>query len=271
MPRYTGPLKAAVLDWAGTVIDFGCQAPSAAFIEAFAQSGITVSIAEARAPMGMSKRDHIVKILSDPSVASAWRERHGREFTEDDVDSIYRAFVPLQIKSVALHAKMIPGAVAAIEAMRRRGLKIGTTTGYPRAVIDVVARAAAEQGYTPDIIIAAEDTIHGRPSPFPAFAALHAMGVYPVEAVVKIGDTVVDIGEGLNGGMWTVGLTVTGNEVGLTEAEWNALSDSERSNLRDTAAAKMKAAGAHYVIDSIELIQGVLDAIEARLALGEKP
>lgn len=269
--RYRGPLKAAVLDWAGTVVDFGCQAPAATFIEAFAAEGVAVTVAQARAPMGMAKRDHIKAITAMPDVASVWQARHGRPVSEDDIDRLYDAFLPLQLTAVRSHARLIPGALDAVEAMRALGLTIGTTTGYPRAVMAVVAAEAEAQGYRPDCVIAAEDAPLGRPSPFPALAALARLGVYPVEAVVKIGDTVVDIEEGLNGGMWSVGITVTGNEVGLTEAEWQALDERSRSERRDVAADKLRRAGAHYVVDSVGDALRVLDVINRRLARGEKP
>ena len=269
--RYRGPLKAAVLDWAGTVVDFGCQAPAATFVEAFAAEGVAISIAQARAPMGMAKRDHIKAITVMPDVASAWQARHGRAIGEADIDRLYDAFLPLQLAAVRRHAQLIPGALEAVESMRAQGFAIGTTTGYPRAVMAVVAAEAEAQGYRPDCVIAAEDAPLGRPSPFPALAALARLGVYPVEAVVKIGDTVVDIEEGLNGGMWSVGITVTGNEVGLTEAEWQALDERSRAQRREEAAEKLRSAGAHYVVDSLSDAVRVLDAINRRLARGDKP
>lgn len=269
--RYRGPLKAAVLDWAGTVVDFGCQAPAATFVEAFAAEGVAISIAQARAPMGMAKRDHIKAITVMPDVASAWQARHGRAIGEADIDRLYDAFLPLQLAAVRRHARLIPGALEAVESMRAQGFAIGTTTGYPRAVMAVVAAEAEAQGYRPDCVIAAEDAPLGRPSPFPALAALARLGVYPVEAVVKIGDTVVDIEEGLNGGMWSVGITVTGNEVGLTEAEWQALDERSRVQRRDEAAEKLHSAGAHYVVDSVGEVLHVLNAINRRLARGDRP
>jgi phosphonoacetaldehyde hydrolase len=45
--------KAVVFDWAGTVVDFGSFAPMGVFVEAFAEFGVEVSVAQARAPMGM--------------------------------------------------------------------------------------------------------------------------------------------------------------------------------------------------------------------------
>jgi phosphonoacetaldehyde hydrolase len=49
-------IRLVVFDWAGTVIDFGCCAPVAAFRDAFAKLGVPVSVAEARAPMGLHKK-----------------------------------------------------------------------------------------------------------------------------------------------------------------------------------------------------------------------
>lgn len=269
--RYCGPLRAAILDWAGTVVDYGCQAPTATFIEAFAGYDVLVTVPQARAPMGMAKRAHIQAITRMPNVAEAWQAKHDRAVTEDDIDAIYERFLPLQVAMVEKHADLIPGALDAVKAMRARGLKIGSTTGYPRAVMDVVVRAAVLQGYIPDCMVCAEDTPMGRPGPFPALRALIEMSVFPVEAVVKIGDTVVDIEEGLNGGMWTIGVTVTGNEVGLTLDEWEALAPVAQQRLRDAAAQKLTTAGAHYVIDSVADVLPVLDDIDGRLARGEKP
>lgn len=268
---YQGPLRAAILDWAGTVVDHGCMAPAAVFRQAFAANGVEITVAQARAPMGMPKWDHIKAISQMAPVAEAWESVHGRRPTDADVDTVYERFLPLQVETVEHFSDLIPGALDAISAMRARGLKIGSTTGYPRPVMEVTERIAREQGYVPDCVVCAGDTPAGRPGPYPALKALIDMEVSPVEAVVKIGDTVADIEEGLNGGMWTIAVTVTGNEVGLSLDDWNALPADDRDRLRKHAQAKLAAAGAHYVVDSLAEVLPALDDIEACLAIGEKP
>ncbi len=268
---YRGPLRAAILDWAGTVIDFGCLAPVATFMRAFEEMGVPISVAEARAPMGKAKWDHIRAIADVPRVAEAWAAAHGKAPADVDVDRLYERFLPLQVASVGEHAALIPGAIEAVGLMRARGMRIGSTSGYPRVVMAEVVRLAAEQGYAADSVVASEDTAVGRPSPLPALKALLDLAVWPVEAVVKIGDTVVDIEEGLNGGMWSVGVVVSGNGVGLSLAEWQALPPDEQAARRAQAAGVLAAAGAHYVIDTIADIAAVLDDIEGRLGRGEKP
>ncbi|MGA2527907.1 MAG: phosphonoacetaldehyde hydrolase [Acidimicrobiales bacterium] len=269
--RYLGPLRAAVLDWAGTTVDHGCMAPVATFMQAFAETGVPITVAEARAPMGMPKWQHIQAITRDESVGARWEALYGKRPDDSDVDKLYKRFLPLQVETVQGHSEVIPGVVETIAAMRGRGLAIASTTGYPREVMDVVVRVAKEQGYEPDVTICAGDTPAGRPGPFMALQALIKLSVSPVESVVKIGDTVVDIEEGLNGGMWSVGVAVTGNEVGLAVAEWSALGAEEQRRLTQVATERLLAAGAHYVVDSLVDIISVLDSIEARLAAGDKP
>ena len=269
--RYLGPVKAVVLDWAGTTVDHGCMAPVATFMQAFAETGVPITVEEARAPMGMPKWHHIQAITRDESVAERWQAVHAKRPDDSDVDALYQRFLPLQVKTVEQHSDVIAGVTETVAALRARGLAIASTTGYPREVMDVVVRVAKEQGYEPDVTICAGDTPAGRPGPFMALQALIKLSISPVESVVKIGDTAVDIGEGLNGGMWSVGVAVTGNEVGLTVDELAALPAEERSRLARVATDRLLAAGAHYVVDSLVDIVPVLDSIEQRLGAGEKP
>jgi phosphonoacetaldehyde hydrolase len=94
---------------------------------------------------------------------------------------------------------------------------------------------------------------------------------YPPALCVKVGDTVPDIQEGLNAGMWTVAVALTGNELGLTTEELAALSIDELETRRERAHLRLADAGAHYVIDGIWSLPWVLEDIEERLATGEQP
>src|SRR5262245_66014187 len=90
------PIRLVVFDWAGTVLDFGCFAPVAAFRDAFAQLGVEVSVAEARAPMGLHKKEHIRVMLHEPGLARRWADVHGRQPDERDVERLYAITTPLQ-------------------------------------------------------------------------------------------------------------------------------------------------------------------------------
>ena len=262
-------LKAAILDWAGTVVDHGSRAPMGAFVRAFAQFGVTVSIADARGPMGMAKWDHIRAVGQAPAVAAAWRVTHGRDFAEADVDAIFQVFEPMNIAAVRDHADIIPGAIAAIDALCQRGIRIAGTTGYTRPIMDVLEPLAAASGYRPELTVCAGDLPAGRPSPLMMWYAMAKLGVWPAASVVKVDDTAPGIGEGRAAGSWTIGIALTGNAGGLSAEELAALSDAERAQLREQAAFEL--GDADMLIDSIADLPRATVEIDARLAAGELP
>ena len=268
---YRGPLKAVVLDWAGTTMDYGCFAPAVVFIEVYKRKGIDITTEQAREPMGAHKRVHIQKISQMDEVAEKWVEKYGRRPTEEDVDEMFAEFVPLQLECLSKYADLIPGCLEALEDFRKRGLKTGSSTGYMREMVELLLEEAAKRGYAPDSAVAATDVPAGRPEPWMCIQNAMNLQVYPMEAIVKVGDTVPDIYEGINAGMWAIGLAKTGNEMGMTEAEIDALDPEIRERKLERAYTRLAQAGAHYVVDGIGDVPPLLDDINARLARGERP
>lgn len=264
-------LEMVVTDWAGTAVDFGSVAPIVALETAFATKGITVTRPLLRLFMGIAKKDHIREVLALPEVAEQWHSRFGTAHTEADVESIYADFTPRMMDEIAASAILIPGVAAFAEAIRARNLRHGATTGYTRVMMERLMAGAAEQGYAPEISLCPEDVDGGRPHPWMCCKLAIDLRVTALSSAVKIGDTPSDIAEGLNAGMWTIGVTTTGNEVGLSQAEWLALNPVAQSALREVAAAKLLAAGAHYVVDAAADSLPILDAIDERLARGQRP
>ncbi len=264
-------LKAAVFDWAGTVIDHGSQAPMGVFVKTFKQFGVDISVAEARGPMGMAKRDHIKTLMAQPRIAAAWAAAQGAAPDEAAIDRVYEVFVPMNVEAVTDFCTMIEGAVPAVNRMRARGMKIGSTTGYTRSIMAKVLPLAQAQGYRPDNLVCAGDLAEGRPSALMMYRTFLDLGVWPAHTVVKVDDTGVGIAEGLNAGCWTVAVAVSGNAFGLNPAETAALIPAEFATMKAVAYADLRRTGAHYVIDSVADIDWVLDEIEGRLARGERP
>lgn len=97
------------------------------------------------------------------------------------------------------------------------------------------------------------------------------LDVYPPRACVKIGDTVVDIEEGRNAGMWTIGITKTGNLVGLDQNEWNQLPEGRRRTLLARAEDVLLNAGADFVAEDLASCAPALSAIEERLRRADPP
>ena len=264
-------LRAVVLDWAGTIVDFGSRAPVAALEGVFAAAGVPATVAELRESMGLAKKAHIRSILEIPRVREAWALQHGSPPSEAAVEQLYAQFIPSQIRVLANHSQLIPGVAEAIARMRSRGLKIGTTTGYNRAMLDYLLEQAAAQGFVPDSAVCPDDVRAGRPLPWMCYLTALRLEAYPLDAFVKIGDTPADVEEGRNAGMWTIGVTRTGNEAGLTEDEWAQLPGAEREALLANARRRLEQAGAHYTATSVAECDSILDAIDARLARGERP
>jgi phosphonoacetaldehyde hydrolase len=269
--EYRGPIQAVILDWAGTTQDFGVFAPAVVFVDVFEKWGVPISMAEARAPMGLFKLDHIREITKMPAVAARWREAKGRDVTEDDVREMFVAFAPLQIAAMAKYATLIPGTKEAVDEMKRRGYKIGSTTGFMRSAAEIALVEAAKQGYVPDSTVCADEVPAGRPAPWMVLRNLENLGVYPPCSAVKIGDTKIDIDEGINAGCWTIGLSAAGNYVALSREDFMALPFEKRRDLVLASDDMLRRQGAHYVVETIADVMPVLDDIERRLANGEQP
>lgn len=265
-------LQAVLFDWAGTLVDFGSLAPTQIFVDAFASFDIQISLAQARGPMGLSKWQHIRVLLDTPEIAAQWQRRSGGAASDADVDAIYARFMPMQIAKVGQYSQPIAGAAEVIRQLRDDGLKIGSCSGYPREVLDVLLPMAAAAGIRPDHAIAGDELpAGGRPGPYMALANMLALAIDDVAGCIKVDDTVPGIEEGIRAGMWSVGVSLSGNEVGLTLAELQRLPASEVAQLRQHAEERLREAGAHYVIDSVAELPPVVAQIRARLAAGERP
>lgn len=269
--RYRGPVQGVVLDWAGTAVDYGSLSPVAVFVEVFKKHGVEVSVAEARAFMGMAKKDHIRGMLGVPAIAERWRSAHGKPPDSEAVDRLYADTEPMMVAAVSRHAAPIPGLGQAVAAFRQRGVKVGASTGYTAPIMAVLAEAAAKNGYVPDASVCSSDAPNGRPYPWMCYLNAIRLGVYPMAAMVKIGDTAADIHEGLNAGMWTIGVTQTGNELGLSEAEVAALTAEDLLGRLSHIEERFIEAGAHYVAAGIWSCPAIIDDINRRLKNGETP
>lgn len=255
---------AVIFDWAGTLIDFGSFAPMGAFVEAFKSFGVTVSIADARGPMGAPKRDHIRAMMALPHVAEGWRAAQGTAPDEAAIDRLYEVFVPLNEEVVARYATLVPGAAQTLDWLHGQGIRTGTTTGYTRSIMARVLPVVADQGYTPEVCICADDVPKGRPGPWQMYRVFADMTLLPGPQIVKVDDTPPGIMEGRTTGCTVVGVTLSGNIAGRTPAELAALPETGRAAIREQAEAELRAAGADHVIDSIADLPALLQRLSAQ-------
>lgn len=275
--KFKGPVTAIILDWSGTTADAHVIAPSIVFAEVFEKAGCPITMEEAREPMGIRKDLHIKQILEMPAVAERWEENLGRPVDLDtDVPRLYAQFIPRQLEVLDRYSTLLPGCAETLTGLQKNGYKIGATTGFSKAMVDILLASAIKQGYTPDCTVAGDEVENNmgfRPAPFMLYKNLVNLGAYPIESVIKVDDCCSGVNEGVNAGCWTVGVSDWSNytEVNSLE-EWESMSAEERQERHDRSKNKLlKESGAHYVANSITDLPKIVEDVNRRLALGEKP
>lgn len=255
-------ITAVIFDLAGTTVDHGSLAPVRALQKLLGSHGMAISAEEARRDMGIPKKEHIRALLE---------HKIGSPPAEAELLRLFAEFVPIQMECLAEYSGVIRGVPDVIARLRSRGIRIGSTTGYTRPMLDLVLTRAAKEGYAPDCALCPEDAGAGRPFPWMCYLGAIRLRSYPMHTMVKIGDTISDIQEGLNARMWTVAVARTGNMIGMAEREFDGLPAAEQESRLRAARRKLESAGAHYVIDSAAGCEPVLAHIGERIAKGERP
>ncbi|MFC0274572.1 phosphonoacetaldehyde hydrolase [Metabacillus herbersteinensis] len=258
MNKYEG----IILDWAGTAIDYGCFAPLKVFIEIFTNKGVNITTEEARVPMGLPKIDHVRAICEMPRVKESWLQIHGETPSEKNIQEMYEQFEEILFEVLPEYTTPIPGVLETVQILRDKGYKIGSTTGYTREMMNIVVPAAKEKGYSPDFIVTPDEVKEGRPYPWMCYLNAMELGIYPMNKLLKVGDTTSDMKEGRNAGMYTVGVILGSSELGLAEHEMNELPKDLLLEKKSAVKERFLAAGANEVIDSFSDLPNLLEKFE---------
>ena len=271
---YRGKVKGIILDWSGTTVDKYVIAPAVVFMDVFKKHSVPITMQEARKPMGLRKDLHIKAITEMPDVKERWNKVYGKYPTQKDVDNMFEDFVPMQLACLRKYATLLPNTAATINKLRKQfGVKIGSTTGFTKEMVDILLEEAAKQGYVPDSSVAGDEVVHGaRPKPFMVYRNMDLLDVHPVQAVVKVDDTVSGCQEGTEAGCWSVGIARWSNYMDV-----DSLEDAEKLTEEQTqyklaiSRDLLEKSGAHYVIDELSELPNVIAEINMRLARGESP
>ena len=76
-----------------------------------------------------------------PRIASEWNRVFGQLPTETDIQEMYEEFEEILFTILPRYASPIHGVKEVIASLRERGIKIGSTTGYTREMMDIVAKS----------------------------------------------------------------------------------------------------------------------------------
>lgn len=254
-------IECVIFDWAGTVVDYGCFAPVAAFVESFEEIGLPVTPAETRAYMGLTKVEEIRALFRLERVSRAFRNQYGRDWNEDDVQARYLSFQKILFATLERYTEPIPGVIEAVEKLRAEGIKIGSTTGYTRQMMDLVIPAAEQKGYQVDYCATSDLLPAGRPAPYMIFENMTKLSVPSLDSVVKVGDTIADIREGVSAKVCSVGVILGSNEMALTQEETLALPAEELEARVEAVRQRMLDAGASYTIRTMQELPALIEKL----------
>ena len=270
---YRGKVRAVILDWSGTTADAYVLAPAVVFVDVFRKHGVGISMTEARGPMGLRKDLHIKALCAVPEIAGRWEDVHGSRPGQREVDAMFADFVPRQLACLREYTTLLPGVAETTRRLQAEGIRIGSTTGFTRAMVDVLEEEARKQGYVPDASVAGDEVANGaRPKPFMLYRNLDLLDVHPIQSVLKVDDTVSGVGEALEAGCWGVGVARYSNYMDIDSFEHEkSLSEAEMQRRLAFTRETLGKAGAHYVIDTLGELPAVIEDVNARLARGEKP
>ncbi len=270
-------VRYVILDCSGTVMDRYVDAPAIVFVEVFKRFGVSISMSEARVPMGLRKDLHIKALTEMPAVREKWRAAHGREPNAQDVKEMFGQFVPLQLEILrhGNYSALLPGVAEVCKDLQARGVKLGVTTGFTRDMLDILLEGGRKQGFLPDTSVAGDEVEMPRPMPYMVVKNLERLGVVnlvnAMRQTVKVDDTVSGTGEGAPM-CWRVGVSLWSNYVVDSWEQARTLSSAELRAHEVAAKEKLvREGGAHYVIDDLRGLPAVIADIDARLARGENP
>ncbi len=254
-------IKAVIFDWAGTMIDYGCFAPVESLVCVFKEKGICLTERQARGPMGIEKKQHIRTLCRLTTVMKQWQQQYGCPPDEKDIDELYNRFEHLLSDLQSRYATAVPGFPELFMALKKKGIKIGSTTGYSKKIMERLRKEAMLKNYCPDSIVTPDDVTKGRPFPWMCFKNMENMEVYPPLSCIKVGDTISDIKEGLNAGIWSIGIIKGSSELGLSLEEVQSMPSIQLKKKCGIVMKKFLEAGAHYVLDTIACLPEIIEKI----------
>jgi phosphonoacetaldehyde hydrolase len=221
--------------------------------------------------MGMLKIDHIRELFKMERIRSEYVNKYGSEPNEQTVQEFYGLFEKFLFDELSKHIDILPGVLETVEKLRANGILIGSTSGYTQQMMDILMPLIEQQGYKPDYCVPSSAVPQGRPYPWMIFQNAVKFGKFDFSRFVKVGDTLVDIGEGVNSNCWSVGVLEGSSLLGLSKDEYDNISPTELSRLKKIASQEYMDAGADFVINTMADLPDIIEKINKKLLSGELP
>jgi phosphonatase-like hydrolase len=200
-------IRLVLFDLAGTTVKDdagGASLVVTTMVETFREAGLSLTPAAVAAHRGRDKREVIQRLLEANPPAPTQR-------LLAEPEQLLARFLA-RLDEHVHELQEIPGSAATFAFLQARGVRVGVGSGFP---LDLVQRIVARMGWLQrkliDYVESTETFGAGRPAPLMIQDAMRSFGLGDARAVIKVGDTPVDIEEGRNAGVWTVAVT-TGSQ-----------------------------------------------------------
>lgn len=163
-------------------------------------------------------------------------------------------------------AEPTPGTPEILDALHHQGIPCAWLDELPTQTCQALACQLPEW-------LNGNSTYLHRPWPAPdaIWVSLMALNTQQLEGCILVSGEPRLLQAGLNAGIWTIGLALSGSLCGMALADWHSLSSSERDQKRSQATLSLYRLGVHSVIDQLSDLPTCLDDIALRRQKGEKP
>lgn len=265
-PRKSRVVKAVIADWSGTLVDRYCLMPVTSIRNSFFQYKLDIPDEEIRKYMGLPKHDHISYILFNEYGTTAFKKMYGRSPNDFDRAKICKTFDIQMMRELAdkrSHLfQLIPHVEEALNHLKCIGIKIGVTTGFNSATSAKIVEMLAVNGIHIDTHVGSDSVVNGsRPNPAMFYKCMENLGITDINSVVKLGDSDLDIREGVNAGCTTIGVYGYSTHMNISFPDLATLSEDQLNLRKLKAKHVLDYAGADYLINNLSDLGRVIRAI----------
>ena len=211
-------IRACIFDLGGTIVDRYSVSPFFSLKRAFMKNNIKISDRVILKDMGMSKNEHIRKILSDKYVERNWFLEYGKFPEPNDTDMIYEDF-KIEQNKLSKVINILPETKSTFEYLKERNVKIGITTGFDKENMDLILSRMEDYGLHVDGAVSSTCLLRSRPYPDMMNKLKGDFNIENNYQIVKFDDTPIGIKEAKNGGFWSVGVVKWSTLMEIVEPE----------------------------------------------------
>jgi len=269
-------IRACIFDLGGTIVDRYSLTPLIAFRKAFRNRGIDLCPSLIRKDMGLNKMDHINKIFEDDDIQKQWYARNLESIDDRVKRDIFKEFSIIQKNETIERMKVIPQTRKCIRYLQDNDILTGVTTGFDyEQTMRIKSLLETYNIYLDSYVSSTCLEKPGRPEPYMIHKNMDNLDIDDPKRIIKIDDTISGIKEGLNAGCLTVAVARWSVNMGVDTYEDmmrldNAIMDgsndynlnyhNQKEKLKESREI-LKSSGAHYVIDTLEELPGIIQHI----------